>query len=171
LTHLAIKAKAALLGAVARMCCLPISAWSAGQPRRTRERKPVWVSVVLGVAESSTFCGPASGQPRNSHAFGQRKSVILYRVIHGRVGFVVTSGQHPPNRQASKCTKSPSFLHRAGRNRPLRCRHLWQRGRWQPHSTGPGLTPPSRGRLAASRKPPLTSNVMPHGVDRTPPSC
>ena len=41
------------------------------------------------------------------------------------------------------------------------CKAVWQFGRFQQHSPGHGLTPPSRGRLAASRKTPLTSNVGP----------
>jgi hypothetical protein len=161
LTHLAIKAKPALLVAVARMCCLPISAWSAGQPRRTVERKPLW-------GKRRAWCGrkfhvlwsclrSATQQP----CFAAAQRVILCRVIHGRwVGRPARSQQRPragPNRQASKCTKSPSFQHRAGRNRLACCRHFCQRGRWQLHSTGPGLTPPSRGRPASG--PPLTSNV------------
>jgi hypothetical protein len=44
------------------------------------------------------------------------------------------------------------------------CKAVWQFGRFQQRSPGRGLTPPSRGRLAASRKPPLTSNVRRHNA-------
>ena len=44
-----------------------------------RERV-VWVAVALGAAESSTFCGPASGQPAKCNAFRHRQSAILWRV-------------------------------------------------------------------------------------------
>jgi hypothetical protein len=74
-----------LLVAVARMCCRVSVSASPSSPRSCRRRQAS-VRVVLGVAECSTFCGPASSQPGNSHAFRHRQRVMLCLVAAWPVG-------------------------------------------------------------------------------------
>jgi hypothetical protein len=77
------------------------------------EERLALASVLLGVAESSTFCGPASGQPGNCHGSRQRHSVILCRVAPSSVGSSFT-GKQPMQKlftvSASSRSSSPAAL-------------------------------------------------------------
>lgn len=153
------KSESRLLVAVARMCCRGSISPSLVSPRSVQERS-AWASALLGVAEVSTFCGPASGQPGNCHASPAASARYALPSSPPLVGRLVIPGK------PSKCKISPSFRRRAGSSRVLRrCQFLGQVARFQLCPPGHGLTPPSRGRPQAGCArlwPPLTSNVRAH---------